>query len=288
MIGRDVLMAMLPEHLLLLGIVLLIVLEIAGLAQRAVADGGAGRRGGRGVGGGPAVLRRLCRGALRRALLGRCGHAAGQGAGAGAGAAGAADVARRIRGRRVPGAAAVLALRRGPDAVGRQLPDAVPRPGDHVAAGVRARAAGLPASAERRSGAQVPGARRHRHRDVPDGRVAAVRRQRLDGHRRLRHGARLGRSDGARRRGAGDPGLLPEGRDRALPCLGAGCLRRRERAGHRLHGRHRQGRRAARRGARVRPGPAWPRRCSNWWRCCRWLPSSGATWRRCASPACAA
>jgi NADH-quinone oxidoreductase subunit N len=35
MIGRDVLMAMLPEHLLLLGIVLLIVLEIAGLAQRA-------------------------------------------------------------------------------------------------------------------------------------------------------------------------------------------------------------------------------------------------------------
>jgi NADH-quinone oxidoreductase subunit N len=35
MIGRDVLMAMLPEHLLLLGIVLLIVLEIAGLARRA-------------------------------------------------------------------------------------------------------------------------------------------------------------------------------------------------------------------------------------------------------------
>jgi NADH-quinone oxidoreductase subunit N len=35
MIGRDVLTAMLPEHLLLLGIVLLIVLEIAGLAQRA-------------------------------------------------------------------------------------------------------------------------------------------------------------------------------------------------------------------------------------------------------------
>jgi NADH-quinone oxidoreductase subunit N len=35
MIGRDVLLAMLPEHLLLLGIVLLIVLEIAGLAARA-------------------------------------------------------------------------------------------------------------------------------------------------------------------------------------------------------------------------------------------------------------
>ena len=80
MIGRDVLMAMLPEHLLLLGIVLLIVLEIAGLAQRAsltVALAAVARRG---VGGSPAVLRRLCRGALCRALLGRCGHADGQGA----------------------------------------------------------------------------------------------------------------------------------------------------------------------------------------------------------------
>jgi len=35
MSARDILLAMLPEHLLLLGIVLLIVLEIAGLAQRA-------------------------------------------------------------------------------------------------------------------------------------------------------------------------------------------------------------------------------------------------------------
>ena len=35
MTGRDVLLAMLPEHLLLLGIVLLSVLEIAGLARRA-------------------------------------------------------------------------------------------------------------------------------------------------------------------------------------------------------------------------------------------------------------
>jgi NADH-quinone oxidoreductase subunit N len=34
MSGRDILLAMLPEHLLLLGIVSLIVLDIAGLARR--------------------------------------------------------------------------------------------------------------------------------------------------------------------------------------------------------------------------------------------------------------
>ena len=50
----------------------------------------------------------------------------------------------------------------------------------------------------------------------------------------------------------------------------------------------RQGRRAAGRGARCSARPSWPRRCSNWWPCCRWSPSSGATWPRCASPACAA
>ena len=50
----------------------------------------------------------------------------------------------------------------------------------------------------------------------------------------------------------------------------------------------RQGRRAAGRGAPVRPGHGWPRRCSSCWPCCRWSRSSGATWRRCASPACAA
>ncbi len=49
--------------------------------------------------------------------------------------------------------------------------------------------------------------------------------------------ARLGRPDGARGRRAGDPGLLPEGRDRAVPRLGARRLRRRERAGDGLHGR---------------------------------------------------
>ena len=64
------------------------------------------------------------------------------------------------------GAAAVVALRRLPAAVGGQLSDALPRPRADVAAGLRAGAARLPAPAERRSGAEVPGARRHRDRDA--------------------------------------------------------------------------------------------------------------------------
>ncbi len=102
MIGRDVLIAMLPEHLLLLGIVLLIVLEIAGAGAARVADRGAGRRRGRGV----AAARLSFDGYAAAPFAGHfsvdCGDAAGQGAGAGAGAAGAADVARRIRGREFP------------------------------------------------------------------------------------------------------------------------------------------------------------------------------------------
>ena len=69
--------------------------------------------------------------------------------------------------------------------------------------------------------------------------------------------ARARRSDGAgarRRRPDRGPGVLPEGGDRAVPRLGAGRLRRRQRAGHGVHGDRRQGRRAARRGAAVRPG----------------------------------
>ena len=69
-------------------------------------------------------------------------------------------------------------------------------------------------------------------------------------------GTALGSADpmATRRRGA-DPGrVLPQGRDRAVPRLGARCLRGRERAGHRLHGDRRQGRRAARRAAPVRHG----------------------------------
>ena len=168
--------------------------------------------------------------------------------------AGAADVARRLRRRRpVLPAAAVVAVRRLPAAVGGQLPDAVPRARDHVAAGVRAGAAGLPAAGERRGGAQVPGAGRHGDRDVPDGRLAALRRQRLAGARDLRRGARLAPTRW--RRAAVVlviARLLPEGRDRAVPRLGARRLRGRERAGHRVHGDDRQGRRAARRGAPVR------------------------------------
>ena len=161
-----------------------------------------------------------------------------------------------LRRRRVRRAAAVVALRRLPAAVGRQLPDALPRPRADVAAGLRAGAARLPAAAERRGGAEVPGARRHRDRDLPDGRVAALRQQRLAGHRRLRARARRRRRPVARRRRAGHPGLLPQGGDRALPCLGARRLRGRERAGDRLHGDDRQGRRAAGGGAPVRPRAA--------------------------------
>ena len=65
-------------------------------------------------------------------------------------------------------------------------------------------------------------------------------------------------------RGRGRPGrrrLLPQGRDRAVPHLGAGCLRRRERAGDGLHGDDRQGRRAAGGGPALRPH-RWRRRCS--------------------------
>ena len=92
------------------------------------------------------------------------------------------DFARRP----VLSAAAVVAVRLLPAAVGGQLPHAVPRARADVAAGVRAGAARVPAAGERRSGAQVPGAGRHGDRDVPDGRVAAVRRQRLARARRVR------------------------------------------------------------------------------------------------------
>ena len=245
MIGQTVLTAMLPEHLLLLGLV-------AGdrprdrRARRARRPGRRLRLRRRGGGRGPAPrARRLRRGAVRGAVLGRCLHLARQGDGARPGAAGAADVARRAARRRVRGASPVVALRRLPAAVGGQLSDALPRPRADVAAGLRAGAARLPATAERRSGAEVPGARRHRDRDLPDGRLAALRQRRLARDRRLRARARRRRRPVARRRRPRRPRLLPQGGDRALPCLGARCLRGRERAGDGLHGDHRQGRRAA-------------------------------------------
>ena len=50
---------------------------------------------------------------------------------------------------------------------------------------------GPAATRQRRGGAQVPGAGRRGHGDVPDGRRAAVRLERLDVDRRVRRGARL-------------------------------------------------------------------------------------------------
>ncbi len=251
--GSTLFTAMLPEHLLLLGLVVVIVLEIAGRAQRAALAVALLSVGAAAVAAAVLSFQGYAGGALRRSVLGRSGHPAGQGHRAGAGAAGAVDVRRRIRRRRVHRAAAVVAVRRVPDAVGRQLPDPVPRPRADVAAGLRAGAAGLAPAAERRGGAEVPRARRHRQRDAADGRFAALRQQRQPRHRRLRGGPRRRRRAAARGRGAGDPGLLPEGRDRALPRLGARRLRGGQRAGDGLHGHHRQGRRAARRGASVRP-----------------------------------
>ncbi len=57
------------------------------------------------------------------------------------------------------------------------------------------------------------------------------------------------RSDGHRGGGAGADRVLPQGRHRAVPCVGAGRLRGRQRAGHRLHGDDRQGGDPARRAA---------------------------------------
>ena len=171
-----VLTAMLPEHLLLLGIVVVIVLEIVGRARRAALA---------------VALVCVAAAAAAAANLALAGYAAApfagqfsvdaddaarQGDGARVRAAGAADRARRVRRRRVPGAAAVVAVRRLPAAVRRQLRDPLPRPRADVAAGLRARPARLAASAERRSGAQVPRPRRHRDGDVPDGCFVPLRR----------------------------------------------------------------------------------------------------------------
>ena len=83
--------------------------------------------------------------------------------------------------RAVLPAAPLVAVRRLPDALGGQLPHAVPRPRDHVAAGVRAGAARLPAAGERGGRAEVPGARRRGERDLPDGRLLPLRLERLAG-----------------------------------------------------------------------------------------------------------
>ena len=89
-----------------------------------------------------------------------------------------------------------VAVRRLPARLLRQLPDAVPRHRDHVAAGVRAGAARLPAPREQRGGAQVPRARRCGDRDAADGRLVALRLGRVARPRRCsaRRSARPTRS----------------------------------------------------------------------------------------------
>ena len=198
MISHAVLTAMLPEHLLLLGIVLLVWLEIAGRWQRASLA---------------VALLCVAAAALAAARLSLDGYAAAPFAGHFS-----VDPATLMAKAMVLALALpVLLMSRDEFADGEfpvlllsslygvclmqsadSMPDAVPRPRDHVAAGLRAGAAGLPPAAERRGGAEVPGARRHRDRHLPDGRVAALRRQRVDVDRHLRQRAGLGRHDGAR------------------------------------------------------------------------------------------
>ena len=93
---------------------------------------------------------------------------------------------------------------------------------------------------------------RRRHRDPADGRLAALRRQRLAGTRGVHGRTAIGRHDGARRRHAGPRRVLPQGRDRAIPRMGAGRLRGGRDPRHGVHGHGRQGRRPARRRSVVR------------------------------------
>ena len=147
---QTILTAMLPEHLLLAGIV------AAARRSRSRRHGRAARircrcwPSPRAAAAAVAACcsRRLRRGAVPGPVLGRPDGAARQGGRARARAAGAAaSRATSSAERAFPHPAAVVALRRLPAAVRRQLPDAVPRARADVAAGVRAGAARVPAAA---------------------------------------------------------------------------------------------------------------------------------------------
>ena len=277
---------MLPEHLLLAGIVLLIVLEIVPDAPARRARGGARSSRDRGSGGRVGSMHRA---ATRRSPF------PGQFS---------VDPARALAKALVlalavpvlllsrdefgdgpfPSAAAVLAVRLLPAVVGGQLPDAVPRARADVAAGVRAGAA------RRFAGRRAP-----RRRSSIWCWAAPRRAIFLMGVSLLYGGSGSLAIAGVRGGAGGRPtrwrraavvlvvvGVLPQGGDRAVPRLGAGCLRRREPAGDRVHGDDHQGRRAARR----RCACSAPHRCRRPMAelaraSCRWSRSSGATSRRC-------
>ena len=178
---NEVLTALLPENVLLLGMLALLCGEIVTgrprdgffLALCAVLGAGAGAPGPARVG----LLRR----AVRRPLLGRSRHVGCEARAARAHGPGAPDLARRFRGDAVLRAAAGFTLRGLPARVRGQHANPVPRHRTAVAAGVRAGAARQPAPRQRRGGAQVPGAGRRRDGDVPHGRRVAVWPGRLDG-----------------------------------------------------------------------------------------------------------
>ena len=143
----------------------------------------------------------------------------------------------------------------------------------------------VPAHGKRRGGAQVPCAGRNSHGHAIDGRCSAVWRERIAFARRICRGTELARPDGHSGGGARHRGLFSQGSDRAVPHLGAGRLRGRHRSSDRLHGNHRESGRSAGRRAPVRHGK---RAAADWQTCsrsCPWPLSSGATWPRCASRA---
>ena len=239
---------MLPEHLLLAGIVVLIGLEIVA---------GAAARGARRVASAPwraaavaasgSARQRLRGDAVPRAVSVDPGRLARQGDRAGARAARAADVARRFRARRtfhilllsslygfclLLSADSFLTLFLGIEIM--SLPVyvlvllAFQRP-ESAEAALKYLVLGGTATAMFLMGASLLyGA---------SGSLALV------GVRR----PRCGRADTMATAGGGaDPGrVLPQGGDRAVPRVGAGRLRGREPSGHRVHGDDHQGRRAA-------------------------------------------
>ncbi len=206
----------------------------------------------------------------------------GEGGRAGTRDPGAPALARRSRRDALLRPPPVLAVRRVPHARVRQLPHAVPGLRAHVAAGLRDGHARVSRPAQRGGRAQVPRAGRRRVGIAADGCGADLRCRRLALVRGLHGCARRVRSDDARGGRAGDRRVLPQGRGRALPCVGARCVRGCKRPRHCLHGGDREGRGVACRRPPVRRPHARGAVRRPSWQSCRWRRSCGATWPRCA------
>ena len=252
---QDVLTAMLPEHLLLVGMLLILGREIATRRER---------------GGFAIALLFVAAAACAAAWLGANGYASTPFPGHYSVAAGSSLAKAVLLALALP----VLLISRDDFEDARyyvlvlaslygaclitssdQLRDAVPRPRDHVAAGVRAGPDRLPAPGKQRGSPQVPRAQRRGDRDPAHGCIAALRLERVAGSFAVRQRARI--PGPARRRGrrTHHRGAVPQGGGRAAARLGAGRLRGRQRARHGLHGHGHQGGRAHRRAPPVRHRP---------------------------------